>query len=76
MNKGAIKPTAKPQMQLPRTRQVKNEVVHSAFSDSRSRHYHDTVLAQADNTKPIKELNPTKTKPNKLTVSALPGLAN
>jgi hypothetical protein len=75
MNNGS-KPTVKPMTQLPKTRQVKNEVVHSAFSDQRSRHYHDSVLAQADNTRPIKKLNPTRTRSNRLTVSAYPGLAN
>ena len=75
MNNGT-KPTVKSVTQLPKTKQVKQDVVHSAFSESRSRHYHDTVLAQADNTRPIKKMNPTKTKPNSLTVSTLPGLAN
>ncbi len=75
MNNGT-KPTVKPMTQLPKTKQVKNETVHSAFTDQRSRHYHDTVLAQADNTRPIKRLNPTKTKPNSMTVTAYPGLAN
>jgi hypothetical protein len=75
MNNGS-KPTVKPMTQLPKTEQVKKDTVHSAFSESRSRHYHDSVLAQADNTKPIKRLNPTKTKPNKLTVTSYPGLAN
>jgi hypothetical protein len=75
MNNGT-KPTVKPMTQLPKTKQVKNETVHSAFTDQRSRHYHDTVLAQADNTRPIKRLNPTKTKPNSMTETAYPGLAN
>ena len=75
MNNGT-KPTVKSVTQLPKTRSPRTETVHSAFSESRSRHYHDTVLAQADNTKPIKRLNPSKTKPNSLTVSTLPGLAN
>jgi hypothetical protein len=75
MNNGT-KPTVKPMTQLPKTKQVKKDTVHSAFSDARSRHYHDSVVAQADNTRPIKRLNPTKTKPNSLTVSAYPGLAN
>jgi hypothetical protein len=75
MNNGS-KPTVKPVSQLPKTAQAKKDQVHSAFNDARSRHYHDSVLAQADNTKPIKRLNPTKTKPNSMTVSAYPGLAN
>ena len=75
MNKGS-KPTVKPMTQLPKTAQVKKDTVHSAFSESRSRHYHDSVLAQADNTAPIKKMNPTKTKSNKLTVTSYPGLAN
>ena len=75
MNNGS-KPTVKPMTQLPKTAQVKKDTVHSAFTDQRSRHYHDTVLAQADNTGPIKKMNPTKTKSNKLTVTSYPGLAN
>lgn len=75
MNNGS-KPTVKPMTQLPKTRQVKQDTVHSAFSESRSKHYHDSVLAQADNTAAIKKMNPTKTKPNKLTVTSYPGLAN
>ena len=75
MNNGT-KPTVKPMTQLPKTKQTKKDQVHSAFTDQRSRHYHDTVVAQADNTRPIKRLNPTKTKPNSMTVTAYPGLAN
>jgi hypothetical protein len=78
MNKGVVKPTVKSVTQLSKTKSVAKpeQTQHSAFSEQRSRHYHDTVLAQADNTRPIKRLNPTKTRPNSLTVSALPGLAN
>jgi hypothetical protein len=75
MNNGT-KSTVKPVNQLSKTAKVKKDTVHSAFSESRSRHYHDSVLAQADNTAPIKRLNPTKTKSNKLTVTSYPGLAN
>lgn len=74
--KPGVKPTVKSMTQLPKTDTQPKDTVHSAFSDKRSRHYHDTVLAQANNTKAIKRMNPTKTKPNSLTVSTLPGLAN
>ena len=62
-----IKPTVKPVSQLPKTRQVSTDTVHSAYSDRKSKQYHASMV---DN------LNPTKTKPNKLTVTSYPGLAN
>ena len=62
-----IKPTVKPVSQLPKTRQVATDTVHSAYSDRKSKEYHASTV---DN------LNPTKTKPNKLTVTSYPGLAN
>lgn len=65
-----IKPTAKPQMQLPKIKQVKHPVVnnsHSAHSERKSKHYHTSI---------VDKMNPTKTPPNSMTVTELPGLAN
>lgn len=69
-----IKPTAKPVNQLPKGKQVKREPVavastlpHSEHSQRRSKQYHESV---------IERMNPTKTKPNSLTVTSYPGLAN
>ena len=71
-----IKPTVKSVTQLPQGKQVAKPTVHSAYSERKSREYHESVLTQADNTRSIQRMNPTKTKPNALTVSELPGLAN
>ncbi len=54
--------------QQPKTKpQAPRETVHSAYSDRKSKEYHATV---------VDKMNPTKTKPNGLTVSEMPGLAN
>ncbi len=60
-------PPVKPVNQLPKTRQVKNETVHSAYSDRKSKEYHASV---------VDKMNPTKRPPNDLIVSEMPGLAN
>ena len=65
-----IKPTVKPMTQLPKTKQVvheREETAHSEHNQRKSNEYHATT---------VDKMNPTKTKPNKLTVTSYPGLAN
>jgi len=47
------------------------EVVHSAHQSERSKHYHAHVVGSG---RAVEAMNPTKTPPNALTVSAYPGL--
>jgi len=47
------------------------EVPHSAHQSERSKHYHARVIGSG---RAVEAMNPTKTPPNSMTISALPGL--
>ena len=71
-----IKPTVKSMTQLPKTRQAQ-PTVHSEYNARRSEDYHQRVVSRdSARQDPVRRMNPTRTKPNELTVTQLPGLAN